>query len=98
MVREFTLSPASYSGQTAAERPKFSADRFRTRQPHESNGVSEQLPADLAAFDLVVIDESSQSDITALPAIMRAKNVLIVGDDKQVSPTPIGIEHARFLS
>lgn len=54
--------------------------------------ISEQLPPDLAVFDLAVIDESSQSDITALPAIMRAKKVLIVGDDKQVSPTPIGIE------
>src|SRR3546814_824128 len=54
--------------------------------------VSEQLPPNLGAFDLVIIDESSQSDIRALPAIMRAKKVLIVGDDKQVSPSPVGIE------
>lgn len=54
--------------------------------------VSEQLPPTLGAFDLVIIDESSQSDIRALPAIMRAKKALIVGDDKQVSPSPIGIE------
>ncbi|MEI7774408.1 MAG: AAA domain-containing protein, partial [Verrucomicrobiota bacterium] len=30
--------------------------------------VAEQLPPDLAAFDLVIIDESSQSDISSLPA------------------------------
>src|SRR5262249_372982 len=28
--------------------------------------VSEQLPAELGAFDLVIVDEASQSDITAL--------------------------------
>jgi hypothetical protein len=54
--------------------------------------VAEQLPAELGSFDLVIIDEASQSDITALPAILRGKKVLIVGDDKQVSPTPVGIE------
>ena len=59
--------------------------------------VAEQLPPDLAAFDLVIIDESSQSDISSLPAIMRGKKVLIVGDDKQVSPTVIGIEERKII-
>lgn len=59
--------------------------------------VAEQLPPDLAAFDLVIIDEASQSDITALPAIIRGKKVLIVGDDKQVSPTVIGIEDRKIV-
>ena len=59
--------------------------------------VAEQLPAELGAFDLVIIDEASQSDITALPAILRGKKVLIVGDDKQVSPTPIGIEDRKIV-
>jgi phosphopantetheinyl transferase (holo-ACP synthase) len=66
--------------------------------------VSESLPAELGCFDLVVIDEASQSDLTALPSLLRAKKVLIVGDDKQVSPGGVGLEvdkmHAlmnRFL-
>jgi len=54
--------------------------------------ISESLPSEFASFDLVIIDEASQSDITALPAILRAKKLLIVGDDKQVSPT------AAFIS
>lgn len=49
--------------------------------------ISENLPSQLASFDLVIIDEASQSDIRALSAILRAKKLLIVGDDKQVSPT-----------
>ncbi|HOX72160.1 AAA domain-containing protein [Dokdonella sp.] len=48
--------------------------------------VSESAPAELGAFDLVIVDEASQSDIWALPAILRGKKILVVGDDKQVSP------------
>jgi len=48
--------------------------------------VSESLPANLGAFDLVIVDEASQSDLWALPAVLRGKQVLVVGDDKQVSP------------
>ena len=40
---------------------------------------------------------SSQSNITALPAILRGKKVLIVGDDKQVSPTVVGIEERQII-
>ena len=66
--------------------------------------VSEALAPDLASFDLVIIDEASQSDLWALPSILRAKKLLVVGDDKQVSPSAIGIPlaqiqqmHQRFL-
>jgi very-short-patch-repair endonuclease len=48
--------------------------------------VSETLPAKLGAFDLVIVDEASQSDLWALPAVLRGKQILVVGDDKQVSP------------
>ena len=67
--------------------------------------VSESLAPELGYFDLVIIDEASQSDLTALPALLRAQKVLIVGDDKQVSPDGVGLEEekirtlmGRFLS
>ncbi|MDF1738639.1 MAG: AAA domain-containing protein [Verrucomicrobiales bacterium] len=50
--------------------------------------ISETLPPDLGVFDLVIIDEASQSDAWAVPALLRGKKVLIVGDDKQVGPNP----------
>lgn len=66
--------------------------------------VSESLPSDLALFDLVILDEASQSDMWALPAILRGKKLLVVGDNKQVSPSAVGIKeadikllHSRFL-
>ena len=49
--------------------------------------VAEQLPAELGAVEIVIIDEASQSDITELPALLRGKKILVVGDDRQVSPT-----------
>lgn len=48
--------------------------------------VSESLPATLGAFDLVIVDEASQSDLWALPAVLRGKQILVVGDERQVSP------------
>lgn len=60
--------------------------------------VSESLPPELGCFDLVIIDEASQSDLTALPSLLRAKKVLIVGDDKQVSPEGVGLEEEKIRS
>jgi very-short-patch-repair endonuclease len=57
--------------------------------------VSESLPADLGLFDVVIVDEASQSTVAALPALLRAKKILIVGDDKQVSPELVGRDQAR---
>src|SRR5690606_12038338 len=52
--------------------------------------VSETIPPEVALFDLVIIDEASQSDIWALSALQRGKNRLVVGGHKQVSPTAVG--------
>ena len=58
--------------------------------------VSETIPPDVGLFDLVVIDEASQSDIWALPALLRGKKVLVVGDHKQVSPSAVGTAEERI--
>jgi len=58
--------------------------------------VSETIPAELELFDLVVIDEASQSDIWALPALLRGKKVLVVGDHKQVSPSAVGTAEEKI--
>lgn len=43
-------------------------------------------------FDVLIVDEASQSDITALSLLFYADKVIIVGDDKQVSPMSIGVD------
>jgi superfamily I DNA and/or RNA helicase len=46
---------------------------------------------------LVITDEGSQSDITSLPAVLRGKKSLVVGDDKQVSPSAVGMEEKTVV-
>ena len=58
--------------------------------------VAEQLPGEVGTFDLVIMDEASQSDIQEIPALLRGKKILVVGDDKQVSPTAAFIENAKI--
>jgi very-short-patch-repair endonuclease len=41
-------------------------------------------------FDVVIIDEASQSDVTALVALCLGRQVLVVGDNEQVSPADVG--------
>lgn len=60
--------------------------------------VSESMPAQMGVFDLVIVDEASQSDLWALPAILRGKQILVVGDDKQVSPSGGFMSAAKIYS
>ncbi len=43
-------------------------------------------------FDVIVVDEASQCGLEALPLCYLGKKILIVGDDKQISPEAVGIE------
>ncbi len=50
--------------------------------------VAQFLPADFNGFDLVVFDEASQMTTwDSVGAIARGKNVIVVGDPKQMPPT-----------
>ena len=41
-------------------------------------------------FDVVILDEASQSDVLGLIAFAIGKEVVVVGDDEQVSPYAVG--------
>ena len=41
-------------------------------------------------FDVVIIDEASQSDVTALAALYLGRTHIVVGDKEQVTPDAIG--------
>ncbi|PUA26968.1 MAG: hypothetical protein B0W54_20750 [Cellvibrio sp. 79] len=50
--------------------------------------VAQFLPSDFRGFDLVVFDEASQMTTwDSVGAIARGKNVIVVGDPKQMPPT-----------
>lgn len=54
--------------------------------------VAEYFEPSDEKFDVLIIDEASQADITSLISLYLARKVIVVGDDKQVSPTPIGLD------
>lgn len=44
------------------------------------------------SFDIIIIDEASQSDVSSLAILYMGRKLIIVGDDKQVSPMAVGVE------
>ncbi|GGD99935.1 AAA domain-containing protein [Paenibacillus nasutitermitis] len=54
------------------------------------NKVVESFDPFTNQFDVVIIDEASQADIMALTALYLGKQVIVVGDDNQVSPDAVG--------
>lgn len=53
--------------------------------------VAETMPAEPELFDVAIIDEASQSGPEALLLAYLARKLVVVGDDKQISPSNIGI-------
>lgn len=56
------------------------------------NRVLETLIPGKNLFDIIIIDEASQSDISSLAILYMGKKLIIVGDDKQVSPMAVGVD------
>lgn len=56
------------------------------------NRALESLDPRVNRFDIIIVDEASQSDVSALAIAYMARKLIIVGDDKQVSPMGIGVE------
>ena len=49
-------------------------------------------------FDMIIVDEASQCGLEALPLFFMAKKLLIVGDDKQISPEAVGVNRERAFN
>lgn len=52
--------------------------------------VVENFDAATTKFDVVIIDEASQADAKAMIALYMGRQVVVVGDHKQVSPDAVG--------
>ena len=58
------------------------------------NRALESFDPKKSKFDIIIIDEASQSDLSSLAILYMGKKFIIVGDDKQVSPLAIGTQTA----
>lgn len=62
------------------------------------NRALESLNPKENSFDIIIIDEASQSDVSSLAILYMGKKLIIVGDDKQVSPMAVGVEIDKMNS
>lgn len=60
------------------------------------NRVVDHFDPAATRFDVLIVDEASQSDVLALTALYMARQVVVVGDDEQVSPDAVGEEAERI--
>lgn len=59
--------------------------------------IADTLDVTQNAFDVVVIDEASQAGVEASFLQYLAPKIIVVGDDKQVSPSGVGINHSELI-
>lgn len=58
--------------------------------------VAESYHPGETLFDVVILDEASQCDVTGLLAFALGREVLVVGDHEQVSPEAVGMSYDKI--
>ena len=58
--------------------------------------VLESFDLTTTNFDVLIVDEASQSDISALSVFALARDVVVVGDHEQVSPYAVGLQTEKI--
>ncbi|OFV90777.1 MAG: hypothetical protein A3G76_11445 [Acidobacteria bacterium RIFCSPLOWO2_12_FULL_65_11] len=59
--------------------------------------VAETIQPGSELFDVVIVDEASQSGPEALLLAYLAKKLIVVGDDKQISPSHVGVDREDVI-
>lgn len=101
-----TVKKIGKTGKKAARYKKFARQQMAECQNAvpvwimTTSQVYDNLNPGINSFDVVIVDEASQSGITVLPILYYGKKAVIVGDDKQINPSDIGanIENANRLN
>jgi very-short-patch-repair endonuclease len=60
--------------------------------------VFETVPPEPGSFDVIIVDEASQCGQDASILLWIGKQVIVVGDDQQISPTPVGTEMTQVFN
>ncbi len=58
--------------------------------------IAEQLRVEPNLFDVVVVDEASQAGLEASFLQYLAPKIVVIGDDKQVSPSAVGVDQQQL--
>jgi very-short-patch-repair endonuclease len=98
LVRKFGKGKSKYALQRKAE-IRQSMDRCRPAVPvwiMPVYRIAEQLRVQPDMFDVVVVDEASQAGLEATFLQYLAPKIVVIGDDKQVSPTAVGVDQQQL--
>lgn len=94
LVRRLGKGTGKYAAKQRAE-IRESLDRCRPSVPvwiMPIYRIVEQLRISEDMFDVVLIDEASQAGLEASFLQYLAPKIVVIGDDKQVSPTAVGVD------
>jgi very-short-patch-repair endonuclease len=98
LVRRLGKGTGKYAVQRKAE-IRQAMDRCRPAIPvwiMPVYRIAEQLQIQPDIFDVVVVDEASQAGLEATFLQYLAPKIVVIGDDKQVSPTAVGVNQQQL--
>jgi very-short-patch-repair endonuclease len=98
LVRRLGKGTGKYAAQQRAEIRK-AMDRCRPAVPvwiMPIYRIAEQFQIHENMFDVVIVDEASQAGLEATFLQYLAPKIVVIGDDKQVSPSAVGIDQQQL--
>jgi REase_MTES_1575/AAA domain len=98
LVRRLGKGTGRYAAQRRVE-VRQAMDRCRPAVPvwiMPIYRIAEQLRIRRDMFDVVIVDEASQAGLEATFLQYLAPRMVVIGDDKQVSPSAVGVDQQRL--
>lgn len=98
LVRRLGKGTGKYTAQRKSE-IRQAMDRCRPAVPvwiMPIYRIADQLRIQQDMFDVVIVDEASQAGLEAIFLQYMAPKIVVIGDDKQVSPTAVGVDQQQL--
>jgi very-short-patch-repair endonuclease len=98
LVRQFGKTGGQYRELRKAD-IRDAMDRCRSAVPvwiMPLYRIADQLRIEPDMFDVVIVDEASQAGVEATFLQYLAKRIVVIGDDKQVSPSAVGVNRQQL--
>ncbi|MPZ80197.1 MAG: AAA family ATPase [Actinophytocola sp.] len=98
LVRRLGKGTGRYAAQRRVE-VRQAMDRCRPAVPvwiMPVYRIAEQLAIRADMFDVVIVDEASQAGLEATFLQYLAPRMVVIGDDKQVSPSAVGVDQQQL--
>lgn len=98
LVKRLGKATGKYAAQRRVE-VRAAMDRCRPAVPvwiMPIYRIAEQLRVQPDMFDVVVVDEASQAGLEATFLQYLAPKIVVIGDDKQVSPSAVGTDQQKL--